>query len=178
MNDLLQPQAGTADKLRMAVDALEKADAAARSGAAMSAAGYSVSAERLGEEIYKTTTPDTLELRRKAEAADPMLVSGKASLKVMTEFLRVGFEAQRPIPRRKSDPEKDAAFLLAAAAAVVPLLDRVEAAEGRGRAYRTLLERIKNSPITQRNPYWRDWGNKVIAEVRAVLPAPTKEESQ
>jgi len=46
-----------AEKLLIAREALEKADAAARSGAAMSAAGYSVSAERLGEEIYKTTTP-------------------------------------------------------------------------------------------------------------------------
>lgn len=49
--------AADADRVRIAVEALEKADAAARSGAAMSAADYSISAERLGEEIYMITTP-------------------------------------------------------------------------------------------------------------------------
>ena len=48
------PMGGEVEALR---EALRKVDALARSGAAMSAADYSISAERLGEEIYKITTP-------------------------------------------------------------------------------------------------------------------------
>lgn len=52
------------------VEALEQIDAAARSGAALSAADYSVSAERLGEPIYRITTPALAALNSAPEGQD------------------------------------------------------------------------------------------------------------